>query len=665
MNNFLRVLRISLNHRLTLAASVLCSIIVAILWGGNITAIAPIVDVVMVGKSVPQWLDDEIEQKRAELAELAPAIKATESELSGLALEERAAHQRALARLADREAILRAKLATYERFAPWAHRVLPTTAFKTLVVICLALLVGTLLKSVFRIVGSYSSARLGALTGFDLRKEFYRRTLRLDLGTFREVTPGDLMTRFTNDVEIASIGVANVWGTVLREPLKAVVCLAAAAWINWRLFLITALIAPVAGYCIHWLAKSLKRANRRALHELSNVYDRLEETFSGVKVIKAFTGESRERSRFHRDGKMLYRRRMRIAFYDSLVSPMTELLGVAMIMVVVIAGGYLVLNGQTHLLKVRISHEPLTHGTLTLFYGLLAGASDPIRRMSGVFNLVQQAVAASDRVYELMDRESKLTEPAQPERLPAPLGRIEFSDVAFAYKPNEPVLQQVNLTIEPGETVAIVGPNGCGKSTLMNLLPRFYDPTQGNVTIGGVNLRNTRLRELRARIGMVTQETLLFDDTVAANIQYGRPEATMQDVRQAARRAHAERFIEEKLADGYDTLCGTGGNRLSGGQRQRIALARAILRDPELLILDEATSQIDVESERLIHEVLQDFIQGRTAVMITHRPSTLELADRIVVMDAGQIVDSGRFDELAGRCELFRRLAHLELRESA
>ena len=665
MNNFLRVLRISLNHRFTLAASVLCSLAVAVIWGGNITAIAPIVDVVMVGKSVPQWLDDEIETKRAEIAELAPSIATAKDAVKAAPPDDSAEEQRLLARLTDREAFLRSKLAIYEQFSPWAHRVLPSTAFKTLVVICAALVLGTLLKTAFRIIGSYASSRLGALTGFDLRKEFYRRTLRLDLGTFRETSPGDLMTRFTHDVNIASVGVANVWGTVLREPLKALVCLAGAAWVSWRLFLITAFIAPVAGYLIHWLAKSLKRANRRALAELSNVYDRLEETFSGIKVIKAFTGESRERSRFHRDGKLLYRRTMRIAFYDSLVSPMTELLGIAVIVVVVIAGGYLVLNGQTHLFKVRISHEPLTHGTLTLFYGLLAGASDPIRRMTGVFNTVQQGITASDRIYELMDRQSLLVEAERPVRLPAPLGRIEFSDVSFAYKANEPVLQQVSLVIEPGETVAIVGPNGCGKSTLMNLLPRFYDPTHGTVSISGVDLRDARLRDLRARIGVVTQETLLFDDTVATNILYGRPEATFDEVREAARRAHAERFIEDKLSDGYASLCGPAGNRLSGGQRQRIALARAILRDPEILILDEATSQIDVESERLIHEVLQDFIQGRTAVMITHRPSTLELADRVVVMDQGRIADSGTFAELAGRCELFRRLVHLDLRESA
>jgi ATP-binding cassette, subfamily B, bacterial MsbA len=268
-------------------------------------------------------------------------------------------------------------------------------------------------------------------------------------------------------------------------------------------------------------------------------------------------------------------------------------------------------------------------------------------------------------LFEVMDRETRIKDPAAPVAVPTQIGVVEFRDVTFAYNPAEPVLDNLTLRVEPGETIAIIGPNGCGKTTLMNLVPRFYDPTAGAVTINGVDVRSMRCRELRERIGIVTQETLLFDDSIADNIGYGHPSATREQIVEAAKRAHAHRFITEVLSEGYETRVGPSGNRLSGGQRQRIALARAILRDPDILILDEATSQIDVESERLIHDVLAEFTRGRTAFIITHRPSTLELANRIVVMDEGRIVDVGTFRELAGRCLMFRRLAHLEYRESA
>jgi ABC-type multidrug transport system fused ATPase/permease subunit len=302
---------------------------------------------------------------------------------------------------------------------------------------------------------------------------------------------------------------------------------------------------------------------------------------------------------------------------------------------------------------------------LLLFYGLLVGATDPARKLSDVFNRLQRAVAASDRIYQMLDREPAIRNAPNPRPLPRHQSEIHFRDVSFSYTPAVQVLERINLRVRYGETIAVVGPNGCGKTTLVNLIPRFFDVTAGAVAIDGVDVRSVRLRDLRRQIGVVTQEALLFDDTVYNNIRYGSPHASRDEVFEAARQAHAHRFIEQKLERGYETVVGAAGRRLSGGQRQRIALARAMLRNPAILILDEATSQIDIESEQLIHKALEQFVRDRTAILITHRLATLDLADRILVMQAGGVHDIGTHSELTGRCELYRRIYQFQFRQAA
>jgi ATP-binding cassette, subfamily B, bacterial MsbA len=644
MHHFVRILRRSLRYRWTLLSIVASSFLVAVFWGANLGTVYPLANVVLQKQSIPDWLDSQIQGTQRSLASLEQQRRETLA---------------AGANISPFDVRLQAERRWLERcryFQPLAVRFLPSTPFKTLGLVVGVLLLGSVVKSVFLVINVVLVERLGQRLTFDLRKEFYRKTLRMEMAHFGKERTATLLSHFTHDVDAISGGMLTIFGRAIREPLKIVACLVGAGYICWRLLAFSLILTPLAVWAIHRMAQSLKRANRRAMDEMSRLYARLTESLEGIAHVKAYTMERRERRRFHLVGKEYYHRTLRIAQRHALTKPATELMGISVICVALLAGGYLVLNEETHLLGVRIASAPLDFETLMTFFALLAGISDPFRKISDVYHELQRAAAAADRVGELMQRTPAIVSSSGNLQLSEPLRNIEVRSVSYHYQGGPPVLCDISMSITAGETIAIVGANGCGKSTLLSLLLRFHDPDAGIILWNGVDIRAVELNSLRGKIAYVSQNASLFDDSVANNIRYGRPEASLTEVIAAARKAHAHDFIENKLAAGYETIVGPGGKLLSGGQRQRIALARAILRDPELLLLDEATSQIDLESEQLIQSAMVDFIHQRTTILVTHRIESLRLARRILVMEAGRIVASGTHTELLCSSPYYRAL---------
>ncbi|MCS7304975.1 MAG: ABC transporter ATP-binding protein/permease [Thermoguttaceae bacterium] len=667
MRNFARAIRLSLRYRWTFFFSILCAVGVGVFWGANIGAVYPFVEIIFQGESLQRWAQRNLARTQQSTVQYTLQVQELQRALAQAPEAERPRLETKLSLAESRLAAERRAEQLYEALQPY-FALLPDSPFQTLVLVIGLLMFGTLIKCLFQFWHGILVGRLAALGEFELRKLFYRRTLRLETAAFTEEDTTDLMSRFTYDMECLTNGLNVLFGKVVREPLKALACLAGAAWVCWPLLVLTLLVLPVAVWAIQWLGKMLKRANRRAMEGMAELYNILEETFRGIQLVKAFTMERYERLRFHRRSKQYFRKSLKIARYDSLSHPLTEMLGIAMISLALGAGAYLTLEGKTHLLGIRMSDRPLSVGALLLFYAFLIGTADPARKLSDVFSRLQRAAAAADRIYALLDREPKLQEPACPMILHRHQRDLVFDHVWFGYREDRHVLEDICLEIPFGQRLAIVGPNGAGKTTLLNLVLRFADPLRGQIRLDGVPLPQMRLQDLRRQIGLVTQEPWLFDDTVYNNIRYGAPWASREDVIRAAQQAHAHQFIVEELPDGYETLVGMGGSRLSGGQRQRITLARAILRDPAILLLDEPTSQVDPESQRLIRTVLEEFTRNRTTLMVTHRLSTLALADRIVVMEAGRIVDVGSHEQLLARCSTYRRLYQFEfapLRESA
>jgi len=672
VNAFPRLIPYVWPHRRKFYLSVVFSLLVAGFWGLSLSTAYPIVTVLFENKSVEEYVDDTIAKTKEVIDKKERTVDEREDQLKRLDAQ-KAAHDRkwlnTLRRQSTEQSVLGS--ASYKLMVlSWIKaRVvprLPRDKFDLLALILAAQMLLTLVKGACEFVQETLIAQLVELSLMGVKKDCFRRVLRLDYQSVTMKGTPKLMSHFTNDMNVMASGLRLMGGKVIQEPLKALVCIVLAFFVCWQLTLLSLLTAPILAIIFARIGSSLRRASHRAMDSMTRVYKTLEETFDGYKVVTAFNAARRHRRRFHRDSKDYCARSVKIARIDALTGPITETMAWVAALLALLPGCYLVLRNTTDIWGIRLSTGQLGINDLGTLYVLLAGIIDPARKLSTTYAKLKRASAAADRIFDLMNEKTRVVEPATAKLLPRHSRSIEFSKIHFAYARTGPMgvtrpaaLDDVSLSIKAGEVIAVVGENGSGKSTLVNLLPRLYDPDFGSIVIDGVDVREVRLEDLRNQIGVVTQETLLFDDTIYENILYGKPGATRAEVEEAARRAYVTRFFDQ-MPDGFQTRIGEKGGRLSGGQRQRIALARAILRDPAILILDEATSATDAQSEMLIHEALQSFVKGRTTFLITHSvtPSVLELVHKIAVMDHGQLVAFGPHEELLANCPAYERLFH-------
>ncbi len=661
---FGRVLLIAARRRWSLLGIVLTSLLVAVLWGANIGTLYPLVEVVFKGDSLPGYVDKKIALTESEIAQCSASIEQLGVELDGAAKDQT---HRIRLKLESNEAALAAKTKSLETLRwsqPYVERYCPDDVYATLLLIVGLLIGGTAIKLVALTINLLLVQYVTETTAVDLRAIFFRKALHLDLDNFGDNGSAALTTRLTSDISQVVGGVSVLLGRLVREPLKMAVCVAGSMYYCWRLFLLITIVLPIVALITHFLSRSIRRLSRKVMEDMSQLYGMLNDAFAGIRVVKAFNTQGFERARFSAGSRAYYKKSMKLALYNTLARGTSELVGITVVGLAILAGGYLVVKQETHLFGLPMTVVPLDVNQVLMFFAFLIGASDPARKLADVWSGLQRGIAASSRVYEIIDQEARVREPQHPLTTSRPHSKIQFENVAFQYPSGPQVLREIDLSIRHGETVALVGPNGCGKSTLISLLCRFDEPQSGRICLDDVPLGQMRTRDLRRRIALVTQRTTLFDDTIAGNIRYGSPGADDHAVVRAAKMAFADDFIRRKMPNGYQTLLGNKGMRLSGGQMQRIALARAFLRNPDILILDEATSQIDLESEHLIHQALAKFLIDRTGIMITHRPTSLALADRILVIENGHVADSGRHVELIGRNRFYQSLCG-EVRMSA
>lgn len=504
-------------------------------------------------------------------------------------------------------------------------------------------------RGIFYYGQSYLVSFVGQRVVIDIREALFEKFQRMPLAYFDRHQTGEIMSYVTNDVQALQNALVDKLIELVTESSVLVGSIVLMFYLDWKLTFITLITVPLVGQAMNIFGKKLKRSGIVIQERLADINSLLQESISAVRVVKSFVRERYEIERFHRQNELNFQAEMKNVQLTSLLTPTVEFLAAITVTFILWIGGY------------EVVQDDLTAGALVAFLTYAVNLANPVKRISRIYGTVQRAMAAADRVFDVIDMEEMIHDKEDAVPLPKIEGRVAVKDVSFSYKEGAPALSHVSLEASPGQLVAFVGPSGAGKSTIANLIPRFYEVDEGVIEIDGHDVRDVTLNSLREQIGIVPQETMLFSSSVRENIRYGRLEATDEEVEEAARAANAEEFILQ-LPQGYETKIGERGLNLSGGQRQRIAIARAILKNPRILILDEATSALDTESEKIVQAALDKLMVGRTSFAIAHRLSTIFNADCIYVIDGGRIVEQGTHAELLAAGGLYSTLYNIQFR---
>ena len=541
-------------------------------------------------------------------------------------------------------------------YLPWIIKdmiddVLMSKDMVMLNLIAAGILVVMFTRGVFYYGQSYLVSYVGQRVIIDVRSVLFRKFQRMPLSYYDKQQTGTVMSYITNDVAVMQSAIVDNLIELVTEGSILIGSLAMMIYLDWKLSLLTLMTIPLVGFAMKIFGRKLKRSSTVIQERVAEITSLLQESISAIRVVKSFVRESYEIKRFEDENWRNFQAAMKNVKLSSLLTPTVEFLAAIAVTFIVWFGGYEVVNGV------------ITAGELVAFLTYAVNLANPVKRLSRVYAAIQKAMAAADRVFDIMDLDEKITDVPNAKPLPPIKGKVEFKDITFSYKEGQPALQHISLKAEPGQMIALVGPSGSGKSTIANLIPRFYDVDSGVITIDDHDIRQVTADSLREQIGLVPQETMLFSTSVMENIRYGRLEATDEEVIEAAKAANAEEFIKE-LPEGYDTKLGERGLNLSGGQRQRLAIARAILKNPRVLILDEATSALDTESEKIVQDALDNLMVGRTSFVIAHRLSTIFNADQIFVVENGHLREHGTHEELLAAGGLYSNLYNIQFRQN-